>query len=105
MFIAKEFSLPQEPASCREVMLAPLVEDVQSPRPRPRSPALKKRGPYSAHALGAKLRRKRWRDVRKTRFQPRPQRAAKPLFPGQGKRPLWLPKNFLRQQPGQRIHQ
>src|SRR5271170_2237903 len=98
MFIAEEFSLPYPPASCREVMPAPLVEDVQRPRPRPRSLAFEKSGPNAADALSSKLRRQRWRDVGEAGFHFWPQRPAKPYFPRQRKCFFPLTKNFFRQQ-------
>src|SRR5580704_4399916 len=104
MFIAKEFSLPQESVLCREVMLAPLVEDVQGPRARPRGPAFEKLRPNAADTLGVKMRRKRWRNILKTSFQPWAQRSAKPLFPGQRECPLLLPENFLGQKLAQSLH-
>src|SRR5271169_900515 len=104
MFIARGFSLPQERGSCREVMSAPLVEGVQRPRARPGSLAFKKRGPNSAHTFCTQVRRKRWRDGRETRFQPRAQRSAKPFFPWQRKCLFPLGKNFLRQEPTERFH-
>src|SRR5580704_3910539 len=105
MFIAKEFSLPQERGSCCEVMSAPLVENVQRPWARPRSLALEKRSPNAAHSLRAQVRRERWRDVSKTCFHPRAQRTAQPFFPRQSKRFFPLGKNFFGQQPSQSFHQ
>src|SRR5580693_3350852 len=101
MFIANGFSLPQLRASRCEVTLAPLVENIQGPRARPGSLAFEKRNPNVAHAFRAKERRKRWRDIRKTTFQPLAQRSAKPFFPGQRKCFFSLPKNFSRQQSSQ----
>src|SRR5580692_10622750 len=105
MFIAKEFSLPQERESCREVMPAPLVEDVQRPRARPRSFAFEKRSPNAANTLSAKVRRKQWCDVGKTCFQPRAQRSAEPLFPWQRECFFPLTENFLGQKFSQSFHQ
>src|SRR5579864_6827047 len=105
MFIAKEFSLPQERGSCCEVIPAPLIEDVQGPRARPRSSALKKRGPNAADALGVKMGRKGRGDICKTSFQPRAQRSAKPFFPRQRECPLLLSENFFRQKLSQSFHQ
>src|SRR5580692_339507 len=44
--------------SCRELMPAPLIENIQRPRSRPGSLACEKRCPNAAHAFGAKVGRK-----------------------------------------------
>src|SRR5580700_11275399 len=95
-WIQSTSAAPHHAASCRELTPAPLIENIQRPRARPGSLAFEKRCPNAAHAFRAKVGRKRWRDIRKTTFQPWAQRSTKPFFPRQRKCFFSLPKNFFR---------